>query len=76
MEIRGVHALLGRTAYGADGDRLGTITGAYLDSAAGGRAGSRSSAAGCSARRRAASCRWTASSASRTVCASPWTPTP
>jgi stress response protein YsnF len=35
MEIRDVHALLGRTAYGADGDRLGTITGAYLDDATG-----------------------------------------
>src|SRR4051794_6020287 len=35
MEIRDVHSLLGRTAYGADGDRLGTITGAYLDSASG-----------------------------------------
>ncbi len=35
MEIRDVHALLGRTAYDADGDRLGTITGAYLDDATG-----------------------------------------
>jgi hypothetical protein len=35
MEIRDVHALLGRTAYGADGDRLGTVTGAYLDTATG-----------------------------------------
>jgi stress response protein YsnF len=35
MEIRDVHALLGRTAYAADGDRLGTITGAYLDDATG-----------------------------------------
>ena len=31
MEIRDVYALLGRTAYGADGDRLGTVSGAYLD---------------------------------------------
>ena len=35
MEIRDVHALLGRTAYDVDGDRLGTITGAYLDNATG-----------------------------------------
>jgi stress response protein YsnF len=35
MEIRDVHALLGRTAYAADGDRLGTVTGAYLDDATG-----------------------------------------
>jgi stress response protein YsnF len=35
MEIRDVHALLGRTAYGADGDRVGTITGAYLDNETG-----------------------------------------
>ena len=35
MEIRDVHALLGRTAYAADGDRLGTVSGAYLDSATG-----------------------------------------
>jgi stress response protein YsnF len=31
MEIRDVYALRGRTAYGADGDRLGTVSGAYLD---------------------------------------------
>jgi stress response protein YsnF len=35
MEIRDMHGLLGRTAYGADGDRLGTITGAYLDNVTG-----------------------------------------
>jgi stress response protein YsnF len=35
MEVRDVHALLGRTAYDVDGDRLGTITGAYLDNATG-----------------------------------------
>jgi stress response protein YsnF len=35
MEIRDVHALLGRTAYAADGDRLGTVSGAYLDSETG-----------------------------------------
>jgi Domain of unknown function (DUF2382)/PRC-barrel domain len=35
MEISDVHALLGRTAYGADGDRLGSVTGAYLDNVTG-----------------------------------------
>ena len=35
MEVRDVHTLLGRTAYDVDGDRLGTITGAYLDNATG-----------------------------------------
>jgi stress response protein YsnF len=35
MEIRDVYALLGRTAYGADGDRLGTVSGAYLDNETG-----------------------------------------
>lgn len=35
MEIRDVYALLGRTAYGADGDRLGTVSGAYLDNVTG-----------------------------------------
>ena len=35
MEISDVHALLGRTAYGADGDRLGTVAGAYLDNGTG-----------------------------------------
>src|SRR3954454_17933906 len=35
MEIRDVHALLGRTAYGAEGDRLGTVTCAYLATATG-----------------------------------------
>jgi stress response protein YsnF len=35
MEIRDAYALLGRTAYGADGDRLGTVSGAYLDNETG-----------------------------------------
>jgi hypothetical protein len=35
MEIRDFHALLGGTAYAADGDRLGTISGVYLDDATG-----------------------------------------
>ncbi len=35
MEIRDVHALLGRTAYDVDGDRLGTVTGAYVDDTTG-----------------------------------------
>ena len=35
MELRDVHALLGRTAYDAEGDRLGTITGAYVDDTTG-----------------------------------------
>ena len=30
-----MYALLGRTAYGADGDRLGTVSGAYLDNETG-----------------------------------------
>jgi Domain of unknown function (DUF2382)/PRC-barrel domain len=35
MEIRDYHALLGATAYAADGERLGTVTGIYLDNATG-----------------------------------------
>ncbi|HYY09879.1 MAG TPA: PRC-barrel domain-containing protein, partial [Kineosporiaceae bacterium] len=35
MDARDVHGLVGRTAYAADGARLGTVTGAYLDDATG-----------------------------------------
>jgi len=35
MEIRDVHGLLGRTAYAADGERVGSVSGVYLDDATG-----------------------------------------